>query len=518
MNLKSPIFGEVGSYSYPFKLPNTPRNATLLGFKHRVENTGDVYETDQGMFLWNGLNLFQGTMKIKTLSNKSFEGSIFEGTGDFNYQVKNLNLRQIDFGELTFATDLDAIMYINNCINKFYPDRAICFPEIANETYLDPATSDPNQMFFNRYITGVINQTTPLGNPNLIVPMLYMRYVLARIFLQLGYNFDDSLFTSNADYNKLAIFNSLCINSLVTEFTYDIKHIYFNLHLPAVSLADFFKAIGLFFNASFFVNYTTNTVKLIPVNSIVADTAYSEYSKNVISVVTDLEDQVTGYSLKLELDGADPVFEVLSLNEEHTLKSISGSVNTFADLPVFPLAEIGEIRYVIDLDQYWFFTPLKFWTSIVLSQDIFSQFIYKAPTEDISIGLSSLLSEDFLEYACSCGNAFSEYRDISPRIFFAAYNSVGDTRMYALNRTSNFGFFFNQPNNPYLSYWKEFIEFRMATKLVKITRQMTFIELKEFDFSRKIMVNGNKYLVKSLQVTLKKDRIMPALLECYTCN
>jgi hypothetical protein len=44
------------------------------------------------------------------------------------------------------------------------------------------------------------------------------------------------------------------------------------------------------------------------------------------------------------------------------------------------------------------------------------------------------------------------------------------------------------------------------------------MELKNFDFSRKYMMNGNKYLVKSIQVVLKKDRIMPAILECYTCE
>jgi hypothetical protein len=47
---------------------------------------------------------------------------------------------------------------------------------------------------------------------------------------------------------------------------------------------------------------------------------------------------------------------------------------------------------------------------------------------------------------------------------------------------------------------------------------MEFRELKNFDFSKKYMIGGVKYLVKSIQVVLKKDRIMPATLECYVCN
>ena len=58
----------------------------------------------------------------------------------------------------------------------------------------------------------------------------------------------------------------------------------------------------------------------------------------------------------------------------------------------------------------------------------------------------------------------------------------------------------------------------MSTKLIKIGRQFTFQELKDFDFEKKIMARGVKYLVKNIQVTIKKDRITPALMECYPCD
>ncbi|MEI6174329.1 MAG: hypothetical protein WCR01_11315 [Bacteroidota bacterium] len=520
MNFKSPIFNDTGSFSYPFNLPNSPRNAIQFGFRHRVAGTGSVYQEFDASCLWKGSPFFTGTAKLRVLNSNIFEGYILEGAGDFNYQVKNLNLRQIDFGEFAFASDLEAMLFINNGINKYYPDRPMCFPQIFNEFYLDPATEDFDQKFLNRHLNGVININTPAGNKNLIVPMLYVRYVLQCIFSQVGYTFDDCLFTSHPDYNKLVLFNSLSANSIMTDFSYSIQHIYLNLHVPSVSLADFLKAISSFWNSSFFINTEKKTVKLIPTDSILLDDTCMEFSRKIVSMSIEPEDQVMGFSFKQELDGDDKVFNEETANEDANLKMRKGAVNNIDELPQFPIAEIGESRFVIDLNEYRWMSPLKTWMIGGGSEQfIFSRFSLKQPKDEISIGLSSLLSEGFNELACSCGNSFSAYKDIKPRIFFAGYNNIDEPHyMFARNRTSAFGLFYNQPNNPYIKYWKNYADFKMSTKLVKIVKQMEFSELKDFDFSKKYMINGIKYLVKDIQVVLKRDRIMPAILECYTCS
>ena len=64
MNLKSPIFNEPGSYSYPFKLPPTARNKIALNFPHKVASVEDVYKEYKGVLSWNKNTLFSGTMKV----------------------------------------------------------------------------------------------------------------------------------------------------------------------------------------------------------------------------------------------------------------------------------------------------------------------------------------------------------------------------------------------------------------------------------------------------------------------
>ena len=72
--------------------------------------------------------------------------------------------------------------------------------------------------------------------------------------------------------------------------------------------------------------------------------------------------------------------------------------------------------------------------------------------------------------------------------------------------------------NCIISNYKAYFDFIIAAKFVKVTKQMTFMELKEFDLSRKYMIGRIKYLVKSIQVTLQKDRIMHATMECNGCQ
>ena len=60
LNLKSPIFNDVGDYSFPFKVPSTARNMSILGWKNRLASKRSIYETYEGSIRWNGMVLYTG--------------------------------------------------------------------------------------------------------------------------------------------------------------------------------------------------------------------------------------------------------------------------------------------------------------------------------------------------------------------------------------------------------------------------------------------------------------------------
>ncbi len=522
MNLKSPVFGDIGSYSYPFKLPNTPRNATLMGFRHRVENTGDVYETNQGMFLWNGLNLFQGTVKLKTLSSKNYEGYMTEGSGDFFYQKKSMSLQDIDFDLLTFASEPLKMDWINDCVEKYYPDRNIAFPMILNKTFFSEEPTDPALLYMNYYYYSSMLYFTQDGNRTIIVPMLYLRYVLKKLFEQLNYTFEDSFFSMHPDYNKLAIFNLVDANTTETGyFTYDKLHLYYNYHIPRMNLNDFISGLESFFNIRFFVNNVTKVIKIISVDSIVKSLDSIDFSKNVISLNTELEEEIIGFDLKMTMESDDEYWSAAKTSQDAILSYIKEPVQSLSDLNPWPASENMDIRYVKDVNTYYRLYNKVWVTSPFLSSIVgFSQFIYKFNSNTIESKTSSLFDETNFPRNCVIGNAMTSWNKIGLKLFFVDYDETQPyfKKVVGRNYTNEHYLFFFGETGLFNKHFKAYCDFRMETKLVKITRQMSFIELKDFDFSKKIMIGGTKYLVKNLQVTIKKDRIMPALLDCYTCN
>ena len=514
MNLKSPIFNELGSYSYPFHLPFTDRNKKILKFHHRIEGVNSPYEVFRGILLWKGITIFQGSLKCQISNTKGFECTLYQGEGDFYYQLQNRSLRQIDMGEIVM-TEAAALAYFNSCYGKCYPEVNIGFPEIPNEVYFDPVSDDPDQLMFNKHYTsnGPLHILTAQNNRTVLVPMVYLRWALKKIFDGIGYTLNDQLFTSNAVYNKLAVYNSLSCNSLLPDFSYPMTHLLLNLHMPKISLKEFFNGIETNWNCRFFVNNIEKKVKLIPLDTIIKSAQVKPFSKDILSKSIELEDQSLGFQLSMGLDGDDTIFDPWRSAEESLTKNIKGCVPDIASLPQFPIAEIDERRYVLNLSAYMKFTSNKTWLiDTQMWQNVFSKFYYLQEGQGIESKLSTLITPNNQTDYVSCGNKLATWKDITPRVFFlnAEYG-----KMRGRNELSGYSLLYNKPGNLFERYYKSYFDFKMNSKLVKVQKQMDMLELKDLDFSVKHEIHGDHYLVKECQVNLKKDYVSPATLSMY---
>jgi hypothetical protein len=532
MNLKSPIFNDTGSYSYPFKIPNSPKNQFLIGFIHRIPGTGDPYSQFDSKFTWKDIPLFTGKGKFKIFNDKSFEGNILEGNGDWNYQMKNNYLQNYDFGSLTFDTEALALDWINGCKNTIYPEQPCAFPQIYNDLYYDPVAVESSLMNYNFYFPSddLIHKVSTDGVRTPIVPMLYLRYVLVKLFKGMGFRLDDEFFTTHSDFNKLVVYNSVTCNGDpdlgdANFFPYYLTEILFNYHVPYCKVSDFITGIENMFNLRFFVNQTTRTIKLVPLSEVLSDTRYIDFSSGVISLSTELEEKQTGYKMSMELDSDDDAYAAQSAREDELLKLIKGSVVKMSELPVWPSASLMEIRYVFETDKYYQMQN-KVWNEYTFAlSGLMTKYLFKDASVQVDTKLSTLyMGGD--SGLCNCKNKQANWRDISPRIFFSIYGSYGDQLMVmGYNYTPYYGaLFYDIPFGSgstapglFENHFYKWLVWRNTAKLVKAVRHMTFTELRDFDFSRKVMIDGTKYLVKSIQVNLKKDQIMPATLELYTC-
>jgi len=518
MNLKSPAFNEVGSYSYPFKIPNTPRNSIVLGFRHRIPSTNDPYSSNYGEFMWKQSRLFSGSVKMKLFNNSYFEGNIIDGNGDFNYSRKLDYLQDIDFGEIIFNNENEKISYVNSCAGKVYPDCNIVFPQILNKSYFDELPENNGLWYFNPYLPDNIPLVfSGSTQRTVIVPMLYLRYILSKVFLHIGYTFDDQFFTTHSDYNSLALFNVVDCNSAASGFfLYDIEKLLLNYHVPRMGLNDFFAGLESFFNIRFFVNNNIRKISLISVDSIIKNASYTDYSSRIISISHEPNDQIQGFRLGMQMETDDEFYNTKKELDEEMLSHLKNTVQSVADLNPWPRDAVGDLRYVLDENKYYRLWSNKIWIPWTENVDLFFEYIYRTQDQSIETKFSTLLNNNPGEPAV-VGNSRKDWKSVSGKLFFTEHRTNDPVWKYvvALPSTNNNSLYFGGDNGLFAKYYKSFFDFRISTKKVKITRLMDQSELKDFDFSKKYMVNGTKYLVSSIQVTIKRDRIMPAVMECY---
>ena len=129
------------------------------------------------------------------------------------------------------------------------------------------------------------------------------------------------------------------------------------------------------------------------------------------------------------------------------------------------------------------------------------------------------MQEEYFPYNSITGNARSSWKTCSPKLSFALYQDNGYGHQTEVSRG------FTATNNLLLGgsagiinkHYKAYFDFRMSTKCLKIIKQMSFLEIKALDFSRKHMIGGNKYLLGEVQVTMTRGKINPATIKAYLC-
>ena len=538
LKFTSPVFNSVGDHSYPFKIPATPRNQKILGWKHRVENAADAFREYDAALEVYGILIQTGSLKIRKASADTYEGTLYMSKGDFFYRLKKDTMQDIDFNApFDFESEEDKIVYINYLADKTYPESPICFPQILNEKYFDDQPSDSRLNYMNWYDSGLIKSSYLVGGentPSVIVPMLYLRYVLEKIFAGIGYEFDDQIFSTDEEFNTLGLFNLVDCNTdflAAGYFSYPKKEILFNYHVPTMSLNDFLSGIENMFNVRFFVDMLLKKVTLKTVDSIIRSQEIVEFSSDVLSMSAEFETEFTGLTLKMNPDTDDLAYTELKTYYEAQKSHIKDPVDKVSDLNPFPASINADIRFVLEKRIYYMFY-LNEWVQAAGIYGVASQvyeLAFAGGSKKFDTKFSPLFMHDSGEPddAAVVGCARSSWREVSPKLFFTRYinNGGSDKRLIArpvLTRNllyySNGLWFGNDDIGIFNKYFKSYYDLMIDSRLVKMTKQITYLELRSFDFSRKYMINGMKYLISEIQVQITNKGIRPATIVAYSCD
>jgi len=538
-----------GSYSIPFTLPDSDINNAIFEFPYRAGYNKKEVRTLAAELWHSGIKIKEGTIEASKFGKGSISCNFYIDNGGLYSDFNEKNLPDNDFGgekafewKTEYDADTDDFLLYTVKNPNYYKDHPSAYDEANNWGI--------NQ---NYYAQGV-GFEIPINIPAVITPFPVVWKVLKYLFEGKGYQFTDGFFNSD-DLKTLNIFNTN--NAVKTEVylsggyeylknllsSYDLAN-----HLPDIPTGEFIKALQNFFNIKFYV--VNNHVTIIDRLAMIASKGYDDVSKRAIDdyIKENTDYESDGVAISIERDD----------NDEHMsdLPDIPDTdIHFVTDEPV---SGVGYKAYEMAFQTvlwgvWWQYTNYKD-IDPDLGYDWFLWYAFPNKNLFLNAALSYSAVSGFYKGGrqfkidaklCTIPRHFFDeefnysYSYLFPRVKYKGnsdrHEAITDFKLRLLlyNGVQTIEETWNQPHGsmnvgevsvtPYWSYkyrWSDFIAWynQAAKEEYEQKFQFSAAEIKNFDFSRKKMLNGNIYFITEMNVQLLRNSISPATCKMMQAN
>lgn len=530
-----------GSYGIPFTIPANERNMLIFGFVNKLNSKERAIVKLPGKIWHSGLVIKQGVIKASKFGTTQIICNFYVDNGEIFNEVNKKTLQENNYGtakafELKPQWDPNVDDYVLYTVKN---------PDYFKNTIFEGVTDDIaiHQNLFGNNTSLIYSDSSPCA----VTPFPLLFRVLDYLFTNLGFEYNDEFFTS-ASLKTINIFHTNNIMEIsfvdvlgnITSRTYLPDTINLANLLPPINTGDFIKSIQAFFNVVFYAQ--NNLVKVVDRKQIIISTDYVDYSEKFVGTFqkTVFETDFDGVAINILREQNDSNVSDLpdvSENENITETEIFPQSITEADpnqtvLYKTEYSSFSEYyKYINWKDiipeetESWFWYRYHWsYTADIKAREYGKQMGILLGARGFSIDTNlSTLPETFFDEA---QNAYSNYL---PKV-----KQVGNSQHHTLK--TDFGLRLMQyrgrqsvedlsrPHGSntkddmsvsafwsYYSRWKDFIEWYAESSKEEYEMQfmLNAYEIKNFDFSKKIIVNGNIFFVKTMNVTLTRTEIKP---------
>lgn len=354
--LTSPIFNQIGSFSYPFTIPATPKNKRLLSFPGRINKHTTTSNEFAAKIYLKGMLWKIGNLIVDDVGLQDIKCHFTVGEGYFYNLIKEVMLNQVDLGGDIYSSELYTP---TDRWEKTYPEvNWTLFPLRAHKFY-DSLDHDGFKEYFSTNLFNTINLWDTIGtqqfnlDQNTIVPFVFLNYLVSQVFSHLGINVRKNDIFNNTYLKNLVLINltSMCVMEPDGEDIDNRVPATFNLqnHVPKKPLNELFSFFEKQFLAFLFYEEKTNTASLETFKNIC----------NKVNVIILQPENITNFILKPEyFDGYQIFWEKDSSDEEMSeprTRDISAYtvrvVDLYSELPA--TIPDNELYYVVERATYY---------------------------------------------------------------------------------------------------------------------------------------------------------------------
>jgi hypothetical protein len=523
--LTSPVFNQVGSFSYPFTIPATAKNKRLLSFPGKINKyVTTSHEFDAKIFL--GGQLWKtGSLVVDETGLLDIKCHFTVGEGYFYNLIKEIMLNKIDLGGDNYTSDI----YITDRWQKTYPEVEWTLFPIYDQKFYDSLDHDGFKEYYSTYLQNKINawfnSSQQWGSTNnTLVPFVFLNYVILQVFDHLGLKVDKNDIFNNPDLKNLVLINLTSLCELYTSgenLINDIPATY-NLqkHVPKKPLNEFFSFLEKQFLAFLFYEEKSNTASLETFHSIANKLNANLIMMEAISNLIVKTEYYNGYQVIWEKDSEDA-----SMSEPWTVDISSFTIKTvdlFSELPAI----------IPDNELYFCVERATYYGGILGSNPSYPEYKSKGgpyndfktgtknfeikPAADVNFSQSVTGSyRIFKEGSYKFDNVITEIEEYFKVLFFCTTDQPRGSIFHDNTDTNSQSLAWWGEKGLYESFFKEYLTM-MQNKIqadFKLKTDLAF--LRNLKFQEKYRFQEANWLLSKVRFTVTNEKISPAQVTAF---
>ncbi|WP_294141571.1 hypothetical protein [uncultured Sanguibacteroides sp.] len=316
--------------TYPFTIP-LKVNRNIFGDIDRIVQNSFNPEFPS-VVLFGPYELLRGFATITDITSKEVELYISTAKMSFWRKATNIMVRDCNIGSEDFANETEAVMAMNRSLQgeKNYVTCPL-FDENFTETTLLPPAEALFQKVFNPYNINTKQFSFVLdGKTCVYLPFMRLKFVIEELIKWFGYRVGKNCLNYIEGFQDILIVNRSGMNPKPRLFNF--RHC-----LPYISVKDFFADIEKKFNLVFWVDVNRKEISIENFNSILTGEPFSILVEDGVDKKFD-DDNKTGYRFK-DKDISDSTLDSIKSSLEwevgegdfKQIDCISTPVNTIHD-------------------------------------------------------------------------------------------------------------------------------------------------------------------------------------------
>jgi hypothetical protein len=542
IQLDNPLFIEdadilPGTYTLPFTCDLDDHSRRLLNYPDRKDIRSYTAKIEGCSLLVDGKPLLKGTLLVLSSSGNQARLSLI--INDYT-QYENLYIHELpNLGVIGWigTTQLQALM-LATAQNP--ENHNVVFTPVYNDEYIEDngaKANDEQGQFENYWGHRVQNEwnieTNAFYGGITTTPFVKLWWIIDRMIFHFGFTFLDLFFGTEPALKKLYLYNNQSVASVTSTGTFTVNpgvDVNFNLnkYLPSVKCMDLLKMI----RATFFVGiiYTPfrkqlKIVKYADVYESVPRHDWTPYmSYEYENSIIDIKPKAIGYDDDSVSDGlfADYNYSKRDIDGTYMIEN-NQTINAAKRILSMKFQRINYTDGAIDpvLSKL---VPL-YNTSRAFFDYVLQAYSYKY----VSIPMIKQLGN--LKYRWE-GNTITQEGNVCPvrliayRGLYTGYGnrSVNTTPTYPyatagqhgpelasgahIPLSDEFSLLYNGSNGIYERRAKQYIE-SLSKNILKAKLNLRLQDILQYNYDDKVRIEGNNYLVKSMNISISKSGLSP---------